>query len=159
MTSYTQSALSDILVDTNILVYLYDPRDLEKQERAREVLDQLVAHSQAVLSVQCLTEFFRTVRWRLPDPLGPEDALLRVTRLAGACRVLDLTASIVLQACQASNSYQMSIWDALIWAVARVNSVPFVLTEDAGHDTILDGVHYLNPFHTAFDMSALEAQS
>ena len=151
--------MSDTLVDTNVLVYIYDPRDLTKQARAEAVVDRLIEKEQAAVSVQCLTEFFRTVRWRLPDPLGPEDALLRVTRLAGACRVLDLTASIVLQACQASNSYQMYIWDALIWAVARVNSIPFVLTEDAEHDTILDGVHFLNPFHQAFDIAALEIQA
>lgn len=123
------------------------------------MLDRIVANGQAVLSVQCLTEFFRTVRWRLPEPLRPDDAFSQVARLAGSCRVLDLTAFIVLEACQASNGYQMSIWDALIWAVARVNSIPIVLTEDAEHDSILEGVRYLNPFHAAFDISALEPRS
>jgi len=152
-----KSGLSDILVDTNILVYSFDPRDLRKQERARQVFDRLAGTGRVVLSVQCLTEFFRTVRWRLPDPLSPERALLEVTRFTGACRVLDLTASIVLEACRASNSYQVSIWDALIWAVAKVNGIPFILTEDADHGSIVDGVHFLNPFHQAFDITALEA--
>jgi len=151
--------LSDILVDTNVLVYSFDPRDRLKQELARQVFAHLARSGRVVLSVQCLTEFFRTVRWRLPDPLSPERALLEVTRFDAACTVLDLTTSIVLQACRASNSYQMSIWDALIWAVARANSIPFVLTEDAEHDTILDGVHFLNPFHQAFDITVLEPQA
>lgn len=152
-----RSDLSDILVDTNVLVYSFDPRDLQKQERAQQVFGQLAGAGRVVLSVQCLTEFFRTVRWRLPNRLSPERALLEVTRFTVACKVLDLTASIVLQACQASNSYQMSIWDALIWAVARVNSIPFVLTEDAEHDTILHGVRYLNPFHPDFQLAMLQA--
>ena len=52
----------------------------------------------------------------------------------------------------------MSIWDALIWAVARTNSIPFVLTEDADHNSIVDGVIYLNPFQPQFNMTDLEAQ-
>jgi len=105
--------------------------------------------------VQCLTEFFRTVRWRLPEPLSPGDALAQVTRLSLACRVLDITTAAVLEACRAANDYQMAIWDALIWSVARLSGIPYVLTEDAEHDRVLEGVRYLNPFHSDFDMSLL----
>jgi len=147
--------LSDILVDTNVLVYSFDPRDVEKQNRAREVIERLLASDRAVVSVQCLTEFFRTVRWRLPEPLSPGDALAQVTRLSLACRVLDITTAAVLEACRAANDYQMAIWDALIWSVARLSGIPYVLTEDAEHDRVLEGVRYLNPFHSDFDMSLL----
>jgi predicted nucleic acid-binding protein len=149
--------LSDILVDTNVLVYPHDPRDLDKQERARRTLDTLVRGEQAVVSVQCLTEFFRSVRWRLPEPLNPGTALAQVDRISESCRVLNLTLSIVIEACRASNNYQMSIWDALIWAAAKVNQIPFVLTEDADHGRSLEGVQYLNPFHDDFDIAVLEA--
>ncbi len=148
--------MSDILVDTNVLVYAFDPRDRQKQEQARAAIEQLVPIGRAVLSVQCLTEFFRTVRWRLPDPLGPDDALLEVTRLARTCRILDMTTQVVLEGCRASNLYQMALWDALIWASAKVNQIPEVLTEDADHDRILEGVRFLNPFHPSFDLSPLE---
>ncbi len=149
--------MSDILVDTNVLVYSFDPRDVQKQNRAREVLERLLAHDRAVVSVQCLTEFFRTVRWRLPEPLSPDDALDQVTRLSLACRVLDITTPVVLEACRATNDYQMAIWDALIWSVARLNGIAYLLTEDADHNHVLEGVRYLNPFHQDFDMSLLEA--
>lgn len=148
--------MSDILVDTNVLVYVYDPRDLTKQARAEAIVDRLIENEQAAVSVQCLTEFFRTVRWRLPEPLSPEHALLRVTHLSRACRVLHLTLPAVLEACRASNDYQMSIWDALIWSVAKLNQVPSVLTEDAAHNHLLEGVRFMNPFHPAFDMAELE---
>ena len=149
--------MSAFLVDTNVLVYAYDPRDRKKQEHARAILRRLVPGGLAVISVQCLTEFFRVVRWKLPEPLSPDDALLRVVRLARACRVLDLTSWIVLEACRASNAYQVSIWDALIWATAKVNQVPDVLTEDWEHERVLEGVCFLNPFDAAFDVALLEA--
>jgi len=149
--------LSAFLVDTNVLVYAYDPRDHAKQERAQAALERLVPPGLAVVSVQCLTEFFRTVRWRLPEPLTPDDAFAQVVRLARVCRVLDLTSWIVLEACRASNTYRLSIWDALIWASAKVNQVPDVLTEDWEHERVLEGVRFLNPFDPAFDLALLEA--
>ena len=49
--------MSAFLVDTNVLVYAYDPRDRKKQQHARAILDRLVSRELAVVSVQCLTEF------------------------------------------------------------------------------------------------------
>jgi len=149
--------LSDILIDTNVLVHSFDPRDREKQLQARKVIGVLLANARAALSVQCLTEFFRIVRWRLPEPLSPETALLETTRFSRACPVYSLTAAAVLEGLAASNRHQMSIWDALIWAVAKVNQIPCVLTEDAEHARLLEGVRYLNPFHSDFDMALLSA--
>ena len=149
--------MSALLVDTNVLVYAYDPRDRKKQEHAQAILGRLVPMDLVVISVQCLTEFFRAVRWKLPEPLSPDDALSQVARLARACRVLDLTAWIVLEACRASNAYQVSIWDALIWASAKVNQIPDVLTEDWKHEKVLEGVRFLNPFDPTFDFALFEA--
>jgi predicted nucleic acid-binding protein len=150
--------LTAYLLDTNVLVYAYDPRDRAKQARAQAVLERLVPRRLAVISVQCLTEFFRVVRWRLPEPLTPDEALARVTRLARVCPVLDLTSWIVLEACRASNTYQLSIWDALIWASAKVGQIPDVLSEDWEHERVLEGVRFLNPFHREFDLALLEAR-
>ena len=149
--------MSDILVDTNVLVYSFDPRDQTKQAQASKVIDLLLGNARAVLSVQCLTEFFRIVRWRLPEPLPPGDAFLEVSRFSRAFPVYSLTLPVVMEALQASNSYQMSIWDALIWAIAKVNQISYILTEDADHGSFLDGVRYLNPFHPDFDLAVLKA--
>lgn len=150
--------MSAFLVDTNILVYVHDPRDRAKQERALAVLDRLIPGQQAVLSVQCLTEFFNAVRWRLPEPLSPEDALAQVERFARACRALDLTLMVVLEGCRGSNAHGLSLWDALIWAAAKLNQIPHILSEDFEHGWTLEGVRFLNPFHSAFDLALLEGR-
>ena len=59
------SASNAILVDTNVLVYAHDPRDEGKRQRAIVVLDKLIPTGRAVLSVQCLSEFFRVTTVRL----------------------------------------------------------------------------------------------
>ena len=84
-------------------------------------------------------------------------ALEQVGRLVQSCLVLDLTPTIVLEACRGSSQHQLSIWDALIWASAKMNGVPYVLTEDAEHGRFLEGVTYLNPFDPRFDLAPLLA--
>ena len=145
----------DLLIDTNVLIYQYDPRELEKQWIARSIVDALIARQRAVLSVQCLTEFFRVGTERLPEPLTRAEARLRVVRLARACHVLPLTPNVVLEGCRGAAELGLSIWDALIWAVAKLNQIPYVLTEDMKHGRFLEGVRFVNPFAPAFDPDAL----
>lgn len=143
------------LLDTNVLVYAHDPRDRAKQERALLILDGLIRSGRAVLSVQCLSEFFRVVTRRLPEPMTPAHALAQVERLVRSCHILDLTPAVVLEGCRGAAHHGLSIWDALIWAVAKLNQVPYVLTEDAEHGRFLEGVRFLNPFAPASDLGML----
>lgn len=149
------NASNAILVDTNVLVYGYDPRDRRKQQQALLVLDRLIGRERAVLCVQCLTEFLSVTTRRLPEPLTPGVAIARVQHLARVCRILNLTPAIVLEGCRGVVVHQFSIWDGLIWASAKLNQVPVVLTEDAEHGRFLEGVRYLNPFDPAFDLRQL----
>jgi len=149
--------LSEYLIDTNILVYGHDPRDPEKQGRSYSVLDRLIRGGSAVLSVQCLTEFYRTVRWRIPDPLSAEEASLEVDRFAHNCRVLPLTATAALDGMRACEQYSMSFWDSLIWAVAKEGGVPYLLSEDFDDGAVVEGVEFVNPFTPTFDIAQLQA--
>jgi predicted nucleic acid-binding protein len=146
---------SDILVDSNLLVYAFDPRDKQKQDQAIALLDRLRAEGRAVLSVQCLTEFFNAVTRKLPDPLPSAAALLELDRFTRTYRVFDLTAAGVLEGCRAASAYSLSVWDGLLWAVAKLNRVPYILTEDMQHNQLLEGVRFQNPFLPEFDVSVL----
>jgi len=140
----------DFLLDTNILVYAHDPRDAIKQERALRVLNKVIGTGRAVLSAQCLSEFFAVATRRLPEPLTPAEARTQLERFVRACRVVDVTAAVVLEGCRGVEAHGMSLWDALIWAAAKLNQVPCILTEDAEHGRFLEGVRFLNPFTPEF---------
>ncbi len=149
------NASNAILVDTNVLICAYDPRDRNKQERALLVINNLITSERIVVSVQCLSEFFNVASCRLTESMTRNEALARVERLASVCHVLDLTPAVVLEGCRGSIEHGLSFWDALIWAVAKLNQVPFILTEDAEHGRLLEGVRFLNPFATSFDLAIL----
>ena len=149
------------LVDSNILIYSVDPRDLIKQRRAITVLDQLMAAARMALSAQCLSEFYRVTTQRLPDRVAPAIAAAHVEYWATACKVFDLTGPIVLEGCRRSAASQIAVWDGLIWAVAKANGISLVLTEDipgrrtATGQVAIDGVRYINPLASEFQLSDL----
>ena len=153
----TRNASRATLVDTNVLGYPHDPRDEAKGAKVTDVLRRLLTVGRAAVSVQCLTEFYSATTRRLPEPLVPRVALEQVGRLVRSCLVLDLTPAIVLEACRGSAEHRLSLWDGLIWASAKMNGVPYVLTEDAEHGWFLEGVTYLNPFDPRFDLAPLVA--
>ena len=141
-----RSAPARVLVDTNVLVYAHDPRDVRKQDLALALLDALIADERAVLSAQCLSEFFVIVTRRLPDPLTPEQALAQLERFAGACAVLPVTAAVTTEAARGALRHGLAYWDALIWAAAKLDQIPLILTEDAVHGRSIDGVRFEDPF-------------
>lgn len=66
--------MTNILVDTNLLVYAYDPRDEAKHERAQQVLQRLCRSRRGVISVQSLAKFMRASQ---KLAMSPDNAGLR----------------------------------------------------------------------------------
>jgi predicted nucleic acid-binding protein len=151
----TTNVSNAVLVDTNILVYTHDPRDRAKQRQALSVLGNLVLSGRAVISVQCLTEFHSVASKRLSAFMTAADLRREVEMFARSCSVLPLTEDVVLEAVRSTHRRRLSLWDSLIWAVAKLNAVPVILTEDSAHGQVLDGIAYSNPFDPRFQLAAL----
>jgi predicted nucleic acid-binding protein len=150
------STAADVLVDTNVFVYTYATAEPEKRARALEALDRLVLHARGKISTQVLGELFRVVTAKLRPPRGADDALEDITTLARAWPVLPVTPLIVLDAARGVRDHSLSYFDAQLWATARLNQIPVVLTEDFAHGRLLEGVQFLNPFSASFDLAALD---
>jgi len=143
-----------ILVDTNILLYAYDRGEPAKQPLALELLDCLVAHDLGALTPQVLAEFFVNATKKLQPPLTIEEAHSRVQNYLLSWEILDITGTVVLEAVRGVRNYRMAYWDAQIWASARLNQIPIVLSEDFGDGVIIEGVRFVNPFGTGFNLEA-----
>lgn len=143
-----------ILIDTNVLVYAYDVNDAARQDRSHQVLRQLGAMAVGRLSVQCLAEFFSVVTRKLKLPLTPAEALQQMELLSQAYPVLDLTLPVILEAARGVRDHQLSYYDAQLWALARLNQIPFVFTEDFTDGQMLEGIRFVNPFAPGFALGA-----
>lgn len=142
--------MAPILIDTNLLIYLYDQNQPTRQSRAVAVLDQLELIGLGRLSVQSLSEFFSVSTIKISPPLTPSEALNQVNLFIRSWPVFDLTPLIVLEAARGVRDYQMSYYDAQIWATARLNQIPTIFSEDFNMGATLEGVQFINPFSPEF---------
>jgi predicted nucleic acid-binding protein len=144
-----------VFLDTNVLVYAYDESD-ERRFPAQALLQWLSDRELGAVSTQVLGEFYTTTTRKLPLPLSAEDAEARTTNFARWWRVIDVTSSAVLEAVRASRRYQLSYWDALIWATAKLNGIFEVFTEDFSDRLLIEDVRFLSPFADSFTLEDLE---
>lgn len=136
----------NMLLDTNVLVYAYDLAAGDKQAQAVETLDRCAKNRQTAISSQILGEFAFVVSRKLQHPIKGEQLMLTVDRLSRSFWVLPITPFIVREAVRGMEQYQLSFWDAQIWATARLNQIGKVLTEDLPGRPYIEGVQYVNPF-------------
>jgi predicted nucleic acid-binding protein len=139
-----------ILVDTNVLVYAYDRSEPHKQGQALAVLDRLALAGAGLISSQVLSEFFVAVTRKIPAPLSAAEAYDRVKNYVQGWPVLELTGLVVLEAARGARDHQLNFWDAQIWAVARLNQVGVVFSEDFNAGAVVEGVRFANPFAADF---------
>ena len=147
--------MAAFLVDTNVLAYAYDVRDLDRQARAVECLRTLAQTRQGAVSAQVLGEFFWVATRRLDPPLTAAEAERSMTNYARSWVVYPVTIQAVLEAVRAVQRYQFAYWDALIWATAKLNNVLTILTEDQPSAPLIEGVRFADPFVATFDIAQL----
>lgn len=107
-----------------------------------------------VLTSQVLAEFFVNATRKLQPPLTVEEAYGRIQNYLLSWRILDITGAVVLEAVRGVRAHQMAYWNAQIWAVARMNQIQVVFSEDFGKGAIIEGVRFINPFNRDFNMEA-----
>jgi predicted nucleic acid-binding protein len=143
-----------VLIDTNVLVYLYDTASPNKAEQARRVLGHLEMTRNGRLSVQNLAEFLQVSTHKLDPPLGRSEALFQANLFVRLWPVFDLTPLIILEAGRGARDHKLAYYDAQIWASARLNQVTTVFSEDFSDGQVLEGVRFVNPFLVNFRVEA-----
>jgi predicted nucleic acid-binding protein len=138
------------LVDTNILVYCFDPRFPAKQAAARDELRKGLVEDTARLPHQALLEFVSVVTRVRSGPkslLTSAEARHEAEELMVQFQVLFPNASILRSALRAAAAYQFSWYDAHMWAYAEHYGLEEILSEDFEHGRLYGGVRVRNPFH------------
>jgi len=139
------------LVDTNILVYRFDARFPEKQAAARDLLRKGLAADAVRIPHQALLEFVAVVtRVRAGSSskplLEPDEARQETEELMVQFPVLFPNATLVRTALQGAAAYQLSWFDAHLWAYAEHYGLEEIVSEDFEHGRLYGSVRIRNPF-------------
>jgi predicted nucleic acid-binding protein len=131
-------------LDTNVLVYAYDPSDRRKQRIAQDLVRRALA-GEIVISTQVLAEFAATLLHKLSPARPPEDvaALLEVLAPIG---VVVPDGELVLRAVEARGAYGIHLYDGMIVAAAERGGCERLWSEDLNPRQKYFSVTVENPF-------------
>ncbi|MGI8423815.1 MAG: PIN domain-containing protein [Chloroflexota bacterium] len=136
-----------LFVDTNVLVYHVDDREIEKHRTARGWVTAIWGTGRGQVSCQVLHEFYATVTRKLTRLCPPAQARAMVRDLLG-WGPLTPDRFTLDQAWSVQDRFGLSWWDALIVASAQAARCAHLLTEDLQPGQDFGGVVVVNPFLT-----------
>ena len=137
------------LVDTNILVYCFDARYLEKQRIARRLLQEGLANHSARIPHQALVEFVSvTTRTKVGSDtiLSLDEARQEVEELMMQFPILYPNAAIVHSALLAAAAFVLSWYNAHMWAYAEHFGLEEIVSENFTDGRLYGSVRVRNPF-------------
>ena len=136
-----------VFVDTNVLIYALDPRNVTKQRAAQAWLTRCWQERSGRVSTQVLNEFYvNLVRIKGDEFKVRARAEIRHLMAWHPCAI---DAPMLETAWSIADDARISHWDALIVAAALHQGCETLLSEDLQHGQIIEGVRVVNPFRAA----------
>ena len=137
---------ADYFLDSNILLYSFDPSDPRKQRIARMLVDGAAHEGSGVISSQVCQEFCNVMLHKLEPPIPSEElAAYLETTVYPLIRVLP-SPRLFAEARLIHQQTQYRFYDSLIVAAAIESGVPILYSEDLQHDRTIGNLRIVNPF-------------
>ena len=136
--------MSTLAIDTNVLVYAYDPSDSRKQQVAQDLIRRALV-GEYVVSSQVLAEFASTLLHKM-SPVAHAGDVIAVLDALGPIRVIETDGDTVRRAVEARAEYGVHFYDGMIVAAAERAGCQRILSEDLNHGQKYFGVAMDNPF-------------
>jgi predicted nucleic acid-binding protein len=137
--------VSDVFIDTNVLLYGVDDADPVKRDRAREWIAACWQRRCGRLSTQVLNEYYVNVKKRFSKAIAQGDARAEIRRYQH-WRPWVIDHPTIETAWAVESRFGMHYWDALMIAAAQQQGCTLFLSEDLQHEQQIDGVRIVNPF-------------
>ena len=131
-------------LDTNVLVYAYDPGDPHKQRIAQGLVRKALA-GEFLASTQVLAEFAATLLHKTVPAARPEDVTAVLDAL-GPIRVVVCDRDVVRRAVEVRAHYGLHFYDGVIVAAAERGGCTRIWSEDLNAGQKYLGIPVENPF-------------
>ena len=134
-----------IALDTNVLIYLHEPTDSAKREKALE----LVAAA-PIISSQVVSEYINVLRRLLK--IRKDELLREAISWLKICEITSVDFSTLELAQRLISKYDFQLFDSIIVAGALQANCTVLYSEDMHHDLVVEKqLQIVNPFRTEPD--------
>jgi predicted nucleic acid-binding protein len=130
-------------VDTNVLLYVHDPRDRDKQAAAAALLQSL---TDGVLLWQVACEYIAASRKSEPFGYSRAQAWRDISDLRRVWTSMLPSWGVLERAERLLDSYSLSFWDAMIIAACLEGGVTRLYSEYFDSYPQVDRLEIVNPF-------------
>ena len=131
-------------IDTNVLVYLFDETDADKQRRAEGLVYRSMEDGTGCISYQVVQETMNIVTRKLGAT--PEAARQLLEDVLAPLWQVDPTLALYLRALNLKSRYGFSFYDSLIVAASLEAGCTRLYTEDLQHGQQIQELTIQNPF-------------
>ncbi len=139
--------IDKIFLDSNVVVYLFDKSERQKQSRIKKLIAQHITQSKIYLSVQVINEFVIVTSKKIAFPITASRQKEIIELLNDLFSIVPLNYITSLRALELSVKYKLSYWDSLIISSAIENMCNILFTEDMQNGLIIeDKLKIVNPF-------------
>jgi predicted nucleic acid-binding protein len=130
-------------VDTNILIYARDPRDVQKQAIADGLLSSMI---DGVLLWQVACEYLAATRKLEQFGYERAQAIADLADMRQAWQTILPSWNVLDRALYLLTKYRLSFWDATLIAACLEAGVTRLYSEDFDTSAQAEGLEIVNPF-------------
>ena len=130
-------------IDTNILVYVADIRDPQKQGIAEDIVAAALDSDGFLISEQVLNEFSSIAMSKLKIS---KDAIKEYLKFFRDLATVTLPRHVAERGLDIAERYQLQFYDSLLLATAEANGCTEFISEDLNDGQVYCGMKVVNPF-------------
>lgn len=139
--------IDKVFLDTNILVYLFDKSEKEKQTKVKNLVANHLPHTRMFVSIQVINEFINVTGKKITAPISPVQQKEIIEFINDIFIITPLVLNTTLSALEISQKYKLSFWDSLIISSALENKCSILYSEDMQNGfSIFNKIRIVNPF-------------
>lgn len=133
-------------IDSNVFVYLVDPKDPAKRRTAEGLISASVERGSASISFQVVQETLNVMTRKLQTVLTIDDARRFLAEVLMPLWRIMPTRLLYERALDVQARYRYSYYDSLIIAAALTARCTRLYSEDLQHGQRIEGLTIVNPF-------------
>jgi predicted nucleic acid-binding protein len=133
-------------LDTNVFIYTFDSSSIQKQKKARSLIDAALSTGNGMISYQIIQEFLNVSTRKFSVPLNLFDAKTYLEQvLIPLCEIYP-TPELYHFALDIQEHSKFSFYDSLIIAGAIRAGCKVLYTEDMQNKCVIGNLTICNPF-------------